>query len=38
MAAHCNSIVRMYEGIAIEYTGMAQFHQLLAKEPALSKP
>ena len=38
MAAHCDSIAWMYEEIAVEYDGMAQFHQLLAREPALSKP
>jgi hypothetical protein len=38
MAAHCNSIARLYEEVAREYEGMAQFHQLLEREPALSKP
>lgn len=38
MAAHCDSIAWMYEEIAVEYDGMAQFHHLLAHEPALSKP
>ena len=38
MAAHCNSLVQMYEQIAAEYDGMAQFHQLLAREPVLHKP
>jgi hypothetical protein len=38
MAARCDSIAWMYEEIAVEYDGMAQFHQLLAREPALSKP
>lgn len=37
MAAHCKSIAGMYEQVALEYDGMAQFHQLLAREPALSK-
>ena len=38
MAAHCNSLVQMYEQVAAEYDGMAQFHQLLAREPVLHKP
>jgi len=38
MAAHCDSIAWLYEEIAVEYDGMAQFHQLLPKEPALRKP
>ncbi len=38
MAAHCKQIAQMYQQIAAEYDGMAQFHQLLAREPALSKP
>jgi negative regulator of sigma E activity len=32
MAAHCNSIVRLYEGIAAEFEGMAEGHQYLAKQ------
>jgi hypothetical protein len=38
MAAHCNSLADMYGQVAAEYDGMAQFHQLLAREPALRKP
>jgi ABC-type uncharacterized transport system auxiliary subunit len=38
MTAHCISIASMYESIAREYEGMAQFHQLLESEPALTKP
>jgi hypothetical protein len=38
MAAHCDSIARLYEEVAREYEGMAQFHQLLEREPGLSKP
>ena len=37
LAAHCESLARMYELIATEYDGMAQFHQMLAREPALNK-
>jgi len=37
MVAHCDSIVHMYEGIAAEYDGMADYHRLLANEPALNK-
>ena len=32
MIAHCNSIVRLYEGIAAEFEGMAEGHQYLAKQ------
>ena len=32
MAAHCNSIGRLYEGIAAESEGMAEGHQYLAKQ------
>ena len=32
IAAHCNSIVRLYEGIAAESEGMAEGHQYLAKQ------
>ena len=38
MATHCDSIVWMYGEIAVEFDGMVQFHQLLAREPALGKP
>jgi len=38
MAAHCDSIAWLYEEIALEYDGMAQYHELLAKEPAMTKP
>jgi hypothetical protein len=38
MAEHCTAIARMYESIASEYEGMVEFHQLLASEPALTKP
>jgi len=31
IAAHCNSIVRMYEGIAAEYDGMAAEHRQMAQ-------
>jgi hypothetical protein len=38
MATYCDSIAALYEEIAVEYDGMAQFHHLLAKEPSLTKP
>jgi outer membrane murein-binding lipoprotein Lpp len=31
MTAHCNSIVRMYEGIAAEYDGLATDHRQMAE-------
>ena len=31
MFAHCNSIVRMYEGIAAEYDGLATDHRQMAE-------
>ena len=38
MAAHCESIAQLYEPVAVEYEGMADFHPLLEHEPALRKP
>lgn len=32
MPAHCNAIVRNYESIALEYEGMAESHQQMAKQ------
>lgn len=32
MPAHCNAIVRQFEGIAAEYDGMAEGHQQMAKQ------
>lgn len=32
LPAHCNAIVNMYERIAMEYDGLAESHQQLAKQ------